>query len=210
MLLGRAGLLSFGHAVYFGLGGYAAMHAMQRDRGRRRVLGRVPGLRRCRWWASPSARWRRGHRLAVVPAGGHPLRDDLARHRRAGRLGGLHVHLRLRRRGGDLGRPDDRARALRPVAGPDRGGLLVHRLLDLRRRGGDVRLHPHAARQDERGGARQPGAGGVHRLRPAAGSLPGVHRGGRLRGHGRRHGGGELRDLHPREPVAARRRARSC
>lgn len=29
MLLGRGGLLSFGHAVYFGLGGYAAMHAMQ-------------------------------------------------------------------------------------------------------------------------------------------------------------------------------------
>ncbi|MFC2967269.1 branched-chain amino acid ABC transporter permease [Acidimangrovimonas pyrenivorans] len=29
MLLGRAGLLSFGHAVYFGLGGYAAMHVMQ-------------------------------------------------------------------------------------------------------------------------------------------------------------------------------------
>ncbi|UOM33021.1 branched-chain amino acid ABC transporter permease [Acuticoccus sp. I52.16.1] len=28
MLLGRAGLLSFGHAVYFGLGGYLAMHAM--------------------------------------------------------------------------------------------------------------------------------------------------------------------------------------
>lgn len=28
MLLGKAGLLSFGHAVYFGLGGYAAMHAM--------------------------------------------------------------------------------------------------------------------------------------------------------------------------------------
>ena len=29
MLLGRAGLLSFGHAVYFGLGGYAAVHAME-------------------------------------------------------------------------------------------------------------------------------------------------------------------------------------
>lgn len=28
MLLGQAGLLSFGHAVYFGLGGYAAIHAM--------------------------------------------------------------------------------------------------------------------------------------------------------------------------------------
>jgi len=29
MLLGRGGLLSFGHAVYFGLGGYGAMHAMR-------------------------------------------------------------------------------------------------------------------------------------------------------------------------------------
>lgn len=28
MLLGRGGLLSFGHAVYFGMGGYLAMHAM--------------------------------------------------------------------------------------------------------------------------------------------------------------------------------------
>lgn len=28
MLLGQTGLLSFGHAVYFGLGGYGAMHAM--------------------------------------------------------------------------------------------------------------------------------------------------------------------------------------
>lgn len=29
MLLGRGGLLSFGHAVYFGLGGYAAVHVMR-------------------------------------------------------------------------------------------------------------------------------------------------------------------------------------
>lgn len=29
MLLGRGGMLSFGHAVYFGLGGYAAVHAMR-------------------------------------------------------------------------------------------------------------------------------------------------------------------------------------
>jgi len=29
MLLGKGGLLSFGHAVYFGLGGYAALHAMR-------------------------------------------------------------------------------------------------------------------------------------------------------------------------------------
>ena len=29
MLLGQTGLLSFGHAVYFGLGGYAAIHFMR-------------------------------------------------------------------------------------------------------------------------------------------------------------------------------------
>ena len=29
MLLGQGGMLSFGHAVYFGLGGYGAMHAMR-------------------------------------------------------------------------------------------------------------------------------------------------------------------------------------
>ncbi len=29
LLLGQAGLLSFGHAVYFGLGGYAAIHLMR-------------------------------------------------------------------------------------------------------------------------------------------------------------------------------------
>src|SRR5262249_16915106 len=29
MLLGQTGLLSFGHAVYFGLGGYIAIHAMR-------------------------------------------------------------------------------------------------------------------------------------------------------------------------------------
>ena len=28
MLLGQTGLLSFGHAVYYGLGGFVAVHAM--------------------------------------------------------------------------------------------------------------------------------------------------------------------------------------
>ena len=32
MLLGQTGLLSFGHAVYFGLGGFIAIHAMNIDR----------------------------------------------------------------------------------------------------------------------------------------------------------------------------------
>ena len=29
LLFGQTGLLSFGHAVYFGLGGYAAIHLMR-------------------------------------------------------------------------------------------------------------------------------------------------------------------------------------
>src|SRR3954453_20858053 len=29
LLLGQAGLLSFGHAVYFGLGGYASIHLLR-------------------------------------------------------------------------------------------------------------------------------------------------------------------------------------
>lgn len=33
MLLGQGGMLSFGHAVYFGLGGYVAMHALNRLAG---------------------------------------------------------------------------------------------------------------------------------------------------------------------------------
>ncbi|WP_420411169.1 branched-chain amino acid ABC transporter permease [Roseibium sp.] len=42
MLLGRAGLLSFGHAVYFGLGGYTAMHAMQAIEAGTGIWGFVP------------------------------------------------------------------------------------------------------------------------------------------------------------------------
>ena len=32
MLLGQTGMLSFGHAVYYGLGAFVAMHAMNADR----------------------------------------------------------------------------------------------------------------------------------------------------------------------------------
>ena len=33
LLLGQTGLLSFGHAVYFGLGGYAAIHFLRAING---------------------------------------------------------------------------------------------------------------------------------------------------------------------------------
>jgi branched-chain amino acid transport system permease protein len=42
MVLGRGGLLSFGHAVYFGLGGYLAMHAMNWIEDGAGIWGSVP------------------------------------------------------------------------------------------------------------------------------------------------------------------------
>ena len=42
MILGRGGLLSFGHAVYFGLGGYLAMHAMNWIEAGSGIWGAVP------------------------------------------------------------------------------------------------------------------------------------------------------------------------
>ncbi len=48
MLLGQTGLLSFGHAVYFGLGAFCAMHALRwaarRAAARHRALPLVGGL----------------------------------------------------------------------------------------------------------------------------------------------------------------------
>ena len=38
MLLGQGGMLSFGHAVYFGLGGFMAVHALYHDRIRNCLL----------------------------------------------------------------------------------------------------------------------------------------------------------------------------
>ena len=48
MLLGQTGLLSFGHAVYYGLGGFVAIHAMNAiiERQARRARDRHPPGRR--------------------------------------------------------------------------------------------------------------------------------------------------------------------
>ena len=42
MLLGQTGMLSFGHAVYYGLGGFVAIHALNA------VVDARPGRSRCR------------------------------------------------------------------------------------------------------------------------------------------------------------------
>ena len=49
MLLGQTGLLSFGHAVYFGLGGYAA------DPRDERAINARPAAPDRRWCRSPAA-----------------------------------------------------------------------------------------------------------------------------------------------------------
>ncbi len=52
MLLGQGGMLDFGHAVFLGFGGFAAMHAM------RAAGDGWPGSpRRCCRWSAPPAGW---------------------------------------------------------------------------------------------------------------------------------------------------------
>ncbi len=83
ILLGQTGMLSFGHAVYFGLGGFLAIHAMNADR-RQQAAGPAAGRsadRRLR-----RACVRRAVRLGLDAAQRHGLCDDLARPRRTDRL----------------------------------------------------------------------------------------------------------------------------
>ena len=56
MLLGQSGMLSFGHAVYSGLGAFFAIHAMNRIAGRHARLADLAAAadRRC-WPARCSA-----------------------------------------------------------------------------------------------------------------------------------------------------------
>src|SRR3954463_3995547 len=79
MLMGQAGLLSFGHAVFFGLAGYSTIHLLDAA-GRRRAAGAdgvdtdPVGAGRVRLW----------HRLRLHgdPAARHRLCDDHAGDRR--------------------------------------------------------------------------------------------------------------------------------
>ena len=97
MLLGQSGMLSFGHAVYSGLGAFFAIHAM-------RWIGAGTLL----WPTSllpliggvAGALVRRDLRLPDDAARGHTVRDDHARHRRDGvrRVADVSRILRRRRR----------------------------------------------------------------------------------------------------------------
>jgi branched-chain amino acid transport system permease protein len=96
MLLGQGGMLSFGHAVYTGLGSFVAMHALNAVSGGSLPLpvslmpaGRRPGGHGLRGAAG----------LRHHQEGRHPVRDDHARHGRAGVRDVADVPGVLRRRG---------------------------------------------------------------------------------------------------------------
>ena len=108
MLLGQGGMLSFGHAVLFGLGAYSAAHASTWSRPARSgcrptgAAGRRAGrhvLRRCCFGFADDQEAR------------HHLRDDHAGHRRAGLGRCADVPGLLRRRGRHQRRPRHRTPA---------------------------------------------------------------------------------------------------
>ena len=110
ILLGQTGMLSFGHAVYYGLGGFLAIHAIN--------------IISCQQAADPAAAGAAGRRpdrtvlcraarLGLDPALRHGVRDDLARRRRTGGvLGADPAHL-LRRRSRRLRQPHQGAAPVR-------------------------------------------------------------------------------------------------
>ena len=83
ILLGQTGLLSFGHAVYYGLGGFLVIHAINIISANKLpiplpfvpLIGGLTGL----FFAVTA-------RLGLDPAQRHGVRDDLAWRRRIGRL----------------------------------------------------------------------------------------------------------------------------
>ena len=170
MLLGQGGMLSFGHAVYFGLGGFIAAHALNLARAgvlwlpvplvpARRRARRARRSPRCSGTSPPS---RAGTVFAMISLG--IARAD----------GGLLAHLQrvLRRRGGHHDQPHEGAAAPRPrlhapiarsTTSSRSGRSSTTALMYAFSR---TPVGPHGQRR-----ARQPRARGVRRLQRAAGAL---------------------------------------
>jgi branched-chain amino acid transport system permease protein len=139
LLLGQTGLLSFGHAVYFGLGGFAAIHLMRAiNAGLGLPMPLVPlagaaaGLFFGMLFGSLTTR-RGGVVFALISLG-------------VGELVFAALRLLHGWSGGEEGLTANRAaparvRAQFRVAA---AGLLHHRILDRRRGLADVCIHPHA------------------------------------------------------------------
>ena len=97
MLLGQTGLLSFGHAVYYGLGGFVAIHTMNAVTNNKLGVS-VPVIPLVGGLAGLVFGVLFGH---FHPSGGARLLDDFARHRRARLVELIHFTHFLRRRRGD-------------------------------------------------------------------------------------------------------------
>ncbi len=201
MLLGQTGLLSFGHAVYYGLGGFVAIHAMNAV-----IHGKlgVPVAIMPIVGGAGGARLRRPVRPRLDQARRAGLLHDLARHRRARVLELVHPAHLLRRRGGDHHQPRQARAAVRAqVRAADRS-LLSHRDLVLPVHRGDVRADPHAVRTPVQRGARQSRARAIHRLFGPADPPHRLQLRRLLRRDRGRPGGDQFRD---HECTAARRPA---
>jgi branched-chain amino acid transport system permease protein len=90
ILLGQTGLLSFGHAVYYGLGGFLVIHAINIISANKLpvplpLVPLIGGLRRIAW-------------MGLDPAQRNGFRDDLAWRRRTNRLVSSHLAHILRGR----------------------------------------------------------------------------------------------------------------
>ena len=165
MLLGQGGMLSFGHAVYFGLGGFIAAHALNLAARQASVAAGAAGAPRGR-------------------AGRAALRGARSAASRRNRAGTVFAMISLgiaemmaasslifdRFFGGEEGITTNRAKAA-SLGGSELhdgpGRLLPHRLLGPGERGGHVRVLAHAGGPDGQRRARQPRARRVRRLQPA-------------------------------------------
>ena len=83
ILLGQTGMLSFGHAVYYGLGGFLVIHAINII-GANKLPIPLPLVPLIGGIDRPVLR--HPARLGLDPAQRHGVRHDLARPRRTGRL----------------------------------------------------------------------------------------------------------------------------
>ena len=129
MLLGQTGLLSFGHAVYYGLGGFVAIHAMNAVI-RARLGVPVPVIPLVGGLAGLGFGVLFG--LVSTKRAGIDFLDDLARPRRTRFLELVHPAHLLRRRGRDHHQSHQADAVLRAQVRTADRGLLSHRGLVLR------------------------------------------------------------------------------
>ena len=128
ILLGQTGMLSFGHAVYYGLGGFLVIHAINIIGANKLpiplplvpLIGGLTGLV-----------LRGAARLGLDPAQRHGVCDDLARRRRTGRLLGADPAHLLRRRSRHLRQPHQAAAPVRLEFRPANPDLLSGRGVDV-------------------------------------------------------------------------------